>query len=82
MGNAEDGQLDLEAPDRIEVQAGEDEQRNDQYADDVGHELVAEERPFSPRWVSRLIVKRRTTTRSRVRQVFGPWAARSASRAL
>ena len=81
VADAEDGELDLEAPDG-EVQAREEEQRDDQHADDVGHQLVAEERPLQAALGEPPHCSRRTTTDSRVRQVLGPWAASSASRAL
>ena len=81
MTDAEDGELDLESPDR-DVQAGEEEQRDDQHADDVGHQLVAEERPLQAALGEPSHCSRRTTTDSRLRQVFGPCAASSARRAL
>ena len=81
MTDAEDGELELEAAER-ELQAGEEEQRDDQHADDVGHELVAEERPRQAALGEPAHGARRTTTDSRRRHVLGPCAASSASRAL
>ena len=82
MADAEDGELDLEAADLRVVQPRENEQRDDQHADDVGHQLVAEERPGESALGQSPHCSRRTTTDSRARHVLGPCAASSASRAL
>ena len=44
MADAEDGELDLVATALDVVEPGEDEERDDEDADDVGHHLVAEQR--------------------------------------
>ena len=45
--DAGDGELDL-VPAEREVQPGEEEEREDEHADDVGHQLVAKERSRQP----------------------------------
>ena len=72
VADAEDGELDLEAADLAIVQAREEEQRDDQHADDVGHQLVAEERPPQAALGEPPHCSRRTTTVSRVAPGLGP----------
>ena len=81
MADAEDGELDLVATER-NVQPREEEERDDQHADDVGHQLIAEERAAQAPLEDALHGARRTTTDSRLRHVLAPLAASSASRAL